>query len=149
MRHRKAGRKLGRSPSHRKAMLRNLATSLILEGSVETTIAKAKEIRSVVEKLITLARRNASSVVEAAGTTEAKLARVAAVRRAGRYVRGRDALQILFGELAERYQPKDKGGYTRITKLGNRLGDNAPLALIELINDQDAEEGDAEGEASA
>ena len=132
-------------------MLRNLATSLILEEQVQTTLAKAKEIRPIVEKLITLARKNAESVVDAAGgeeeKQEANMARVAAIRNAGRYLRGKEPLAHLFGELAERYIPKDKGGYTRISKLGNRLGDNAPMAIIELINDQAEDEASIEESA--
>ena len=97
MRHRKSGRKLGRNSSHRDAMFRNMATSLIEEERIETTAAKAKELRSIVEKLITLGRRNAVSVVsQAANDAERQkraAARVAAVRQAGKQVRTRYALQ--------------------------------------------------------
>ena len=127
MRHRKAGRKLGRNSSHRRAMFRNMATSLIEEERIQTTAAKAKELRSIVEKLITLASRNANSVVE-----QGSADRVAAVRQAGRYIRNRDALQKLFGELAERFVGRP-GGYTRVLRTGRRLGDNAEMAIIELL----------------
>ena len=107
MRHRKSGRKLGRNSSHRAAMFRNMATSLIEEERIQTTAAKAKELRGVIEKLIALGRRNAPSVVANASNDAEKArltaARVAAVRQAGKLVRNRFALQKLFGDLAERY----------------------------------------------
>ena len=135
MRHRKSGRKLGRNSSHRDAMFRNMVTSLIEEERIQTTVAKAKELRRIAEKLITQGRRNALSVVEGAAPDErkqAEMARVAAVRQAGKTVRNRDALQKLFGELAERFIDRP-GGYTRIIRVGNRLGDNAEMAIIELL----------------
>lgn len=136
MRHRKAGRKLGRSASHRKAMFRNMVTSLIEEGMIQTTTPRAKEVRRLIEKLVTSAKRNAPSVV-AQGVSETERAvltqkRVAAIRQAGKVVRNREALKILFSEYAERYQNRN-GGYTRIMKMGRRLGDNADMALIELL----------------
>jgi len=136
MRHRKSGRKLGRNSSHRRAMFRNMATSLIEEERIQTTAAKAKELRSIVEKLITLGSRNATSIVQQGGddAERAKLTadRVAAVRQAGRYVMNRDALQKLFGEIAERFVGRP-GGYTRVLRTGRRLGDNAEMAIIELL----------------
>ncbi|MCA9558041.1 MAG: 50S ribosomal protein L17 [Myxococcales bacterium] len=135
MRHRKSGRKLGRNASHRDAMFRNMVTSLIEEERIQTTTAKAKELRRVAERLVTLGKRNALSVVDAASGEEQvqlRADRVAAVRHAGKTVRNREALQKLFGELAERYQDRP-GGYTRIVKLGRRLGDNAELSIIEFI----------------
>ena len=136
MRHRKAGRKLGRNSSHRSAMFRNMATSLIEEERIQTTAAKAKELRRIVERLITFGKRNAPSVVEQAASDgeRARLsaARVAAVRQAGKVVRNRDALQKLFGDLAERFVNRP-GGYTRVLKVGRRHGDNAELAIIELL----------------
>jgi len=138
MRHRKSGRKLGRNSSHRKAMFRNMVTSLIEEEKIQTTDAKAKELRRVAERLITLGKRNAPSLLEAAADDNERgrrtAARVAAVRHAGKVVRNRFALEKLFGELAERYQERP-GGYTRIMKIGNRLGDNAPVSIIELMPD--------------
>ena len=136
MRHRKSGRKLGRNSSHRAAMFRNMATSLIEEERIQTTAAKAKELRGVIEKLIALGRRNAPSVVANASNDAEKArltaARVAAVRQAGKLVRNRFALQKLFGDLAERYVDRD-GGYTRVLRVGRRYGDNAELAIIELL----------------
>ncbi|MBU0552681.1 50S ribosomal protein L17 [Myxococcota bacterium] len=136
MRHRKAGRKLGRSASHRKAMFRNMVTSLIEEGMIQTTTPRAKEVRRFVEKLITSAKRNAPSLVDGAVSDAEREVlvqqRVAAIRQAGKFVRSRDALQILFSEYAERYKSRN-GGYTRIVKVGRRLGDNADMALIELL----------------
>lgn len=135
MRHRKSGRKLGRTSSHRDAMFRNMVTSLIEEERIQTTTAKAKELRRVADRLITLGKRNANSIVEAAADDardRAVAGRVAAVRQAGKVIRTRSALQKLFGELAERFVERP-GGYTRIIKVGRRLGDNADMAIIELI----------------
>jgi len=131
MRHRKSGRKLGRDTAHRKAMLRNLVTSLIEHGRVQTTDAKAKEARRVAEKLITLARQ---------GTLHAR-------RQALAYVRGRDAVARLFEVVAPRYQDRP-GGYTRIVKLGYRRGDNAPVSLLELVDGPYAGEGEQEAASS-
>jgi len=125
MRHRKSGRKLGRNSSHRKAMFRNMVTSLIQEGQIETTVAKAKEVRPLIEKLVTLAKNNQEGKVEAA-------TRVAAIRQAGKVVRGRDALFTLFSELGGQFDDRD-GGYTRIIRTRNRLGDNAEMAIIEFV----------------
>ncbi|GAB6064409.1 hypothetical protein JCM30394_31420 [Deferrisoma palaeochoriense] len=132
MRHRKAGRKLGRSTAHRKAMLRNLVTSLFEHGRVKTTDAKAKEARRVAEKLITLAGE---------GTLHAR-------RQALAYVRGRDAVARLFEEIAPRYKDRP-GGYTRIVKLGYRRGDNAPVSLLELVDGPFAGDEAQEEEAEA
>ena len=115
-------RKLGVTADHRKALLRNLSTDVILKGKIETTEMRAKEVQSVVEKLITIAKED----------------NLSARRLAAAYVRnvqnaeGKTALQVLFGELGPKYKDR-KGGYTRGTKLGFRRGDNAPLASIELI----------------
>lgn len=142
MRHRKSGRKLGRNQSHRDAMFRNMVTSLLEEEKIQTTSAKAKELRRVVERLITLGKRNALSTVEASGSEEDRkqrvAARVAAVRQAGRTVRNRQILQKLFGEIAERYVDRP-GGYTRIIKVGRRAGDNAEMSIIELVSKGDSE----------
>ena len=137
MRHRKSGRRLGRSSSHRKAMYRNMATSLLEHGRIKTTDAKAKELRRVVEKLITLSRRVPPSVLEAASGEEArKLAakRLHAIRQARRVVKDRDVLQKLFSEYSEHFLNRP-GGYTRITKIGRRNGDNAPMSIIELVEE--------------
>lgn len=115
-------RKLGRTADHRKALLRNMATDVILNGKIETTEMKAKELRSVVDELITLAKR---------GDLHAR-------RQVASYVRnvtnkeGKTAVQVLFDEIGPKYADR-KGGYTRVTKTGVRRGDNAPMATIELI----------------
>lgn len=115
MRHRKKGRELSRTSSHKRAMLRNMATSLIHHERIRTTEAKAKELRPVVEKLITLG-----------GVDD-----VHSRRRARRMIEDRDALQKLFEEIGPRFRERP-GGYTRILKLGARKGDGAELAIIEL-----------------
>lgn len=145
MRHRNSGRRLGRNSSHRKAMYRNMATSLLEHGRIKTTEAKAKELRKVVEKLITLSKRVPQSAIDAAGEQEAaqlKAKRLHAVRQARKWVARRDILQKLFDEYGERYQERP-GGYTRIMKIGRRAGDNAPMTLIELIEDEYAPNNDA------
>ncbi|HVZ48218.1 MAG TPA: 50S ribosomal protein L17 [Gemmatimonadaceae bacterium] len=116
MRHRKAGRSLRRTSEQRLALLRNLATSLIESGGIETTEAKAKELRPFVEKLITKAKT---------GTLHAR-------RLAVRHVQKRAAADKLFQELGPKYATR-KGGYTRIVKVGHRKGDAAEMARIELI----------------
>ena len=117
MRHRKKGRKLQRTASHRRAMLRNLATSLFRHERIETTTAKAKELRPYAERLITLARR---------GDLHAR-------RLVARKIQDREVLGKLFDEISSRYAERS-GGYTRILKLGNRKGDAAEISLIELVN---------------
>ena len=116
MRHRKKGRNLSRSPSHRRATLRNMATSLLRHERITTTTAKAKELRPYVERLITLARR---------GDLHAR-------RLAARRIADREVLGKLFDDIGPRYTGRP-GGYTRILKLGNRRGDAADMALIELV----------------
>ena len=116
MRHRKAGRSLRRTSEQRLALLRNLATSLIESGAIETTEAKAKELRPFVEKLITKART---------GTLHAR-------RLAGKHVQKREAAVKLFQEIGPKFA-KRAGGYTRILKTGHRTGDGAEMARIELI----------------
>ncbi len=117
-------RKLGRTSSQRKAMLRDLATDLIINERIVTTETRAKELRSVVEKMITLGKR---------GDLHAR-------RQAAAYIRnevadeetGQDALQKLFADIAPRYAER-QGGYTRIAKIGPRRGDAAPMVIIELV----------------
>lgn len=117
-------RKLGRTSAQRKALLRDLATDLIIHERIETTEARAKELRSVVEKLITLgkrgdlhARRQAASFIRnEVANAEAK----------------QDAVQKLFSDVASRYEER-QGGYTRIMKMGPRRGDGAPIVVIELV----------------
>ncbi|MFW6089595.1 MAG: 50S ribosomal protein L17 [Gemmatimonadota bacterium] len=115
MRHRKKGRELSRTSSHKRAMLRNMATSLIQHERIRTTEAKARELRPVVEKLITLG-----------GVDD-----VHNRRRARRFIEDRVALHKLFDEIGPRFRERP-GGYTRILKLGPRKGDGAELAIIEL-----------------
>ena len=116
MRHRNKGRKLSRTSTHRRATLRNLATSLFLHERIETTTAKAKELRPFAERLITLARR---------GDVHAR-------RIAGRKIQDRDVLGKLFDDIAPRYAERP-GGYTRILKVDRRKGDAAEMSLIELV----------------
>jgi large subunit ribosomal protein L17 len=119
MRHRRKGRKLGRDASHRKALFSNMAGSLFEHGRIKTTEAKAKELRPIAEKLITLARKDPGDV--------------AAQRQAVAYLRSKDSVHRLFHEVAPRFTERS-GGYTRIVKLGPRLGDAAPMAYIELVD---------------
>lgn len=120
MRHRKSGRKLGRSSSHRKALFRNMVTSLLEHERIQTTDAKAKEVRRVAERMITLGKR---------GTLHAR-------RRAMRIIRRREVTAKVFDELADRYRDRH-GGYTRILKLGIRTGDAAPISIVELVQADD------------
>ncbi|MFN8642571.1 MAG: 50S ribosomal protein L17 [Candidatus Binatia bacterium] len=127
MRHLKAGRKLNRSSAHRRALLRNLVTSLLQHEHLQTTDAKAKEMRRWVDRMITLGKRNT----------------VHARRQAAAFVRGRDIVKKLFDEIAPRFANRP-GGYTRITKLGIRHGDAAPVSLIELVERSDRARSEAE-----
>ena len=117
MRHRKAGRKLNRTSSHRKAMLRNMAASLFTHEVIRTTLPKAKELRRVAEPLITLSKQDS----------------VAHRRLAFDRLRDRDVVTKLFNELGPRFVARP-GGYLRILKCGFRVGDNAPLAYVELLD---------------
>jgi large subunit ribosomal protein L17 len=123
-------------------MFRNRVTSLFVEERIETTAAKAKELRRIAERLITSAKRNAQSVVaQAVNENDKKVAeasRVAAIRQAVKTVRSREALQKLFNVLSERYITRP-GGYTRIIHTRRRLGDAAEMAIIELVTDKAAE----------
>jgi len=128
MRHRRDGRKLGVTASHRKAMLANMVTSLFDKERIETTIPKAKEARRLAERLITFARRG--NAAAASGSAEKKLA---ARRHVARTVRDSDVLRKLFDEIAPRYVERP-GGYTRIYRLGSvRVGDSASKAILELL----------------
>ena len=117
MRHRKAGRQLNRNSSHRKAMFRNMAASLIEHELIKTTLPKAKELRRVAEPLITMAKSDS-----------VHKRRVAFSR-----LRDRGAVTKLFNELGPRYKDRP-GGYLRILKMGFRAGDKAPMALVELVD---------------
>lgn len=147
MRHKKLGRQFGRNTSHRRAMFRALTANLVLHGRIETTDAKAKELRRVAERLITRAVR-LGSVAFTAGdklSDADKARRTAAKRQVGSFLQrfavkqnaeGEstkvDLVEKVFVELGARYQNRP-GGYTRIIKLGRRRGDNAPMSLIELV----------------
>ncbi|MCP4381563.1 MAG: 50S ribosomal protein L17 [Hyphomicrobiales bacterium] len=129
MRHRKSGRKLNRSSSHRKAMFANMAASLIKHEQIVTTVAKAKDLRPIVEKLVTLAKR---------GDLHARRQAIAQLRDLG-------SVKKLFDTLGPRYQERP-GGYTRVLRAGFRYGDNAPVAVIEFV-DRDPEAKGAEDKA--
>ncbi|GIW40088.1 MAG: hypothetical protein KatS3mg076_0665 [Candidatus Binatia bacterium] len=127
MRHRKEGRRLGRTGAHRKAMFRNMVTSLFEHEVVRTTDAKAKELRRWADRLVTLAKR---------GSLHAR-------RRAARIIRKKAVLRKLFEEVGPRFRDRP-GGYTRIVKLGRRRGDAAPLSLVELTDRGEAARSEAE-----
>jgi large subunit ribosomal protein L17 len=117
MRHHKAGRKLGRDASHRKALYANLTASLIEHGRIKTTVAKAKEVRPVAEEMITLGRRGD----------------VPARRQALKFLRSQDVVHKLFSDVGPRFADRP-GGYSRIVKLGPRQGDAAEMAYLELVD---------------
>ena len=123
MRHGHGLRKLNRTSEHRQAMLRNMMNSLIQHEVIKTTLPKAKELRRVVEPMITLAKEPT----------------LANKRLAFNRLRDRDMVVKLFGELGPRYQARP-GGYTRILKMGYRVGDNAPMALVELVDRPEVQE---------
>lgn len=118
MRHKLTGRKLNRTSAHRKAMFQNMSVSLIEHELIKTTLPKAKDLRRVIEPMITHAKNNDT---------------VAARRLAFARLRDRKAVQKLFAELAPRYKQRP-GGYVRILKCGFRAGDNAPMAYVELVD---------------
>ena len=119
MRHRNSGRKLNRTASHRKAMFANMAAALIEHEQIVTTLPKAKDLRPIVERLVTLAKR---------GDLHAR-------RQVLTTVTDRDVVHKMFEEIGPSFSARD-GGYTRITKIGPRKGDNAPLAVIELVSEE-------------
>ncbi len=122
MRHRMSGRKLNRTSSHRKAMFSNMAASLLRHEQISTTLPKAKELRSIADKMITLGKR---------GDLHAR-------RQAHSFLQDGEAVAKLFDSLADRYKDRP-GGYTRVLKAGFRYGDAAPMAVIELVDrDEDA-----------
>ena len=128
MRHQLSGRQLSRNSSHRKALMRNMCAALIRSETIRTTLPKAKELRRVVEPLITLAKEPT----------------LANRRLAFDRLRDRDIVSKLFNELGPRFAARP-GGYTRILKMGFRVGDNAPMAFVELV---DRAEGETAGEAA-
>jgi len=117
MRHKKAGRRLGRNSSHQQAMMRNMVTSLLEHERIVTTTPKAKELRKLADKMITLAKR---------GDLHAR-------RQALAVVRSKKVVDKLFTKLKDEYMDRN-GGYTRIIRTGNRSGDAASMAIIELVN---------------
>lgn len=117
MRHRKAGRRLGRTSSHRDAMMRNMVTSLLDQERIVTTVAKAKEARRLTDQMITLGKR---------GDLHAR-------RQAMAYIRSESVVAKLFDQLSNQYSERN-GGYTRIIRTGTRLGDAAPMAILELVD---------------
>ena len=121
MRHRKAGRKLNKKPAHRKAMFGNMVTSLFRHERIQTTTPKAKELRSVADKMVTLAKK---------GDLHSR-------RLAAKLVNDPEVLAKLFGELGSRFDARP-GGYTRVMHVGKRRGDNAPMSIIELVGAPDA-----------
>lgn len=133
MRHRKSGRQLNRNSSHRQAMFRNMAGSLVKHEIIKTTLPKAKELRRVLEPLITLAKQDS----------------VANRRLAFARTRDKEVVGKLFNELGPRYEERP-GGYTRIMKCGFRTGDNAPMAYVELVGRASSEDvSEVTEEASA
>jgi large subunit ribosomal protein L17 len=132
MRHLKAGRKLSRTASHRKALFRNLAAALFYHERIKTTNPKALELRRVADRLISLAKSNSAH----------------AVRLAFAYLRDKAAVKKLFADIGARYTDTH-GGYTRVLKLGPRKGDAAPMALIELTQKKDQSEQEKEQKKEA
>ena len=126
MRHRKSGRRLGRTSSHRKAMFRNMAASLLRHETIKTTLPKAKELRRVIEPLITLAKEDG----------------VAKRRLAFDRLRDKEAVGKLFTDIGPRFKDRP-GGYLRILKTGPRPGDAAPMAIVQLV-DGPVDEAEAE-----
>ncbi len=134
MRHRKAFRKFGRTAEHREAMFANMAMALIERGRIKTTDAKAKELRRVAEKLVTLGK---------SGTLAARRRVYAQLKAPGKHpkdvssedgrTRAQKVVDALFNDLAERFRERP-GGYTRIIKVGNRKGDNAPVSFLEFVD---------------
>lgn len=128
MHHRIKGRKLGRTPSHRRALFANLASALIKHEQIKTTLPKAKEIRPIVEKLVTLGKE---------GTLSAR-------RQAAAFLYDDATVKKLFDVLGQRYQDRP-GGYLRILKAGFRYGDNAPMAVIEFVERDESAKGQDSG----
>jgi large subunit ribosomal protein L17 len=119
MRHNKAGRRLGRTTSHRTAMFRNMVTSFLKHERITTTDAKAKELRPIAEKLITLGKKGDLN----------------AIRHAASFIRDKKVVTKLFSVIAPRYKERE-GGYTRIIKIGQRFGDASPQSVIELVEEE-------------
>ena len=127
MRHRQSGRKLNRTSSHRKSLFKNMAQALLKHEQIVTTLPKAKELKRVVEKLITLGKK---------GNLHSR-------RLAFNQIRDKDMVSKLFDNLAKRYSDR-KGGYTRVLKAGFRYGDSAPMAVIEFVDRDENAKGAGE-----
>ncbi len=123
MRHRKSGKRLGRDSAHRKALFRNMVTSLMEHERIQTTDAKAKELRGIADRMITLGKR---------GDLHAR-------RQAAAVIRDQAITSKVFGELADRYRERP-GGYTRVIKVGHRAGDAAPVSIVELVDRAEADD---------
>ncbi|MBN1335578.1 MAG: 50S ribosomal protein L17 [Deltaproteobacteria bacterium] len=137
MRHLKAHRKLGMDSTERMSMFRNMVTSLMIHEKIRTTEPRAKELRRIADRLITLGKRvPPSTLVTLSGDdlAAAKAQRVHAIRQVRRWVHDKAALEKVFNEYAERYKDRP-GGYTRLFKIGVRPGDNAPMSVIELVSE--------------
>jgi large subunit ribosomal protein L17 len=134
MRHRNQGRKLGRTSAHREAMFANMAAALIKHEQITTTLPKAKELRPIVEKLVTLSRRGASDLH--------------ARRQALAQVKDDVQVRKLFDVLGPRYSERP-GGYTRVLKAGFRFGDNAEMAIIEFVDRDESAKGQDSGPTGA
>jgi len=137
MRHRKSGRRLDMNSSQRKALYRNMATSLMLHGQVRTTETRAKELRRFAERLISIGKRAPSEadLAAASGDATAKVRadRVTAIRHLSEFLQSEEAIKKVMGEYAERFRTRP-GGYTPVVKLARaRPGDNAPMAIIQLV----------------
>jgi large subunit ribosomal protein L17 len=128
MRHGMRGRKLNRNKAHRRSLFANLAAALLKHEQIKTTLPKAKDLRPIVEKLITLGKK---------GDLHAR-------RQALAYLYDEEVVRKLFAVIGERYKDR-QGGYTRIIKAGNRFGDNAPVAYIELVDRDESEKGKDSG----
>jgi large subunit ribosomal protein L17 len=129
VRHHRAGKKLGRDPSHRKALYANLAGALIEHGRIKTTVTKAKAVRPIAEQMITLGRR---------GDLHAR-------RQAMAYLRSQEVVHKLFAEVAPRFKTRP-GGYSRIVRIGQRLGDAAEMAYLELVDFSPEEQAEEKAE---
>jgi len=140
MRHRKAGRKLKRTASHRRATLASLATALLRHKRITTTVAKAKETRMLVEKMITRARHAATLPLKDAGGVHDR-------RQVGKLIKDRAVIGELFSTIASKVGTRP-GGYTRIVKLGQRKGDGAEMAVIELVDFNTGQEQEKEKPAT-
>lgn len=138
MRHRKDGRRLGRNSSHRRAMLKNMVTSLLLHGRIRTTDTRAKEVRRLAERLITMGKK-ALPGADDAGEAAFQQRRLHYYRRILKVVQNRELTRKILDEYAELYKERP-GGYTRILKLGRRQGDNAPISILELVQESLVEE---------